>query len=142
MFLFFVSKKKIYFNENVFPIGNKKLLEVYTLKKRSLLIIVEKGGGSKIESIFSYCGKRKEEKWQGIWLYYLFPTSWGMTLKNERLLSLWNTLCTEKISFYRFMYAFFIREQYGKEDWKKKKKKLDIFCCISACKDSKAKQTV
>lgn len=62
MFLFFVSKKKIYFNENVFPIGNKKLLEVYTLKKRSLLIIVEKGGGSKIESIFSYCGKRKEEK--------------------------------------------------------------------------------
>lgn len=28
------------------------------------------------------------------------------TFKNERLLSLWNTLCTEKISFYRFMYAY------------------------------------
>lgn len=29
-----------------------------------------------------------------------------------------------------------------KRTGKKKKKKLDIFCCISACKDSKAKQTV
>lgn len=75
---YFLFLKKIYFNENVFPIGNKKLLEVYTLKKRSF---INSSGGRKEEraekqKAFSLTvpvvrGRRRNDREYGFTIYFL-----------------------------------------------------------------------